>query len=74
MLSINGYYDGREFVPLDNSLPKKNQKVIITILDEFMKPEGDKPFRKYVGKLAPESTREVMEALADCEQVDRDEW
>ena len=74
MLSLNGYYNGHEFVLLDNPLPKKNQKVIITLLDEFLDAGKEKPFRKYLGKLDAESAREVVGTIADCEKVDRDEW
>jgi hypothetical protein len=74
MLSINAYYNGHEYIPLENSSPKKNQKVIITLLEDFMSPGKEKPFRKYVGKLKSEFAHEIMDALADCEKVDIDEW
>ena len=36
MLTLNGYYDGNTVQALEKIQAKKNQKVIITILDEFM--------------------------------------
>lgn len=36
MLAIKGYFNGREFVPLDKANIKPNQKVIITVLDEYI--------------------------------------
>ncbi len=74
MRSINAYYDGHDYIPLDNSYPKKNQRVIITVLDEFVPVEKEKPFRKYVGKLSSLAAREITDAVADCETVDTDEW
>lgn len=74
MQSINGYYNGQEFVPLDNVIPKKNQKVIITFLDDYIDSVKAKPFQKYVGKLDQQSFVEITQALKDCEKVDADEW
>jgi hypothetical protein len=40
MIALNGYYDGKNIIPLDHGKAlRKNQRVIITVLDE--KPEGD---------------------------------
>ncbi len=36
MLALQGYYDGNTVQPLEKIHAKKNQKLIITILDEFM--------------------------------------
>jgi len=36
MVSLNGYYDGNTVQTLEKIQAKKNQKVIITILDEFI--------------------------------------
>jgi len=74
MVSINGYFDGKDFIPLDNALPRKNQKVIITILDEFFYPGNEKPFRKYVGTLQVKDAEDIVNALSDCKQADIDEW
>lgn len=42
MLALQGYYDGQKIQTLETIQAKKNQKVIITVLDEFMeeKPAG----------------------------------
>ena len=74
MLSVNGYFDGQRFVPIDNVFPKKNQKVIITILDDFLNAGNEKPFRKYVGKLQTADAEDIISALSDCEKVDINEW
>ena len=42
MVSLNGYYDGNTVQTLEKIHAKKNQKVIITILDEFMEDSPKK--------------------------------
>lgn len=76
MIAINGYYNGCEYVSLENADVQPYQKVIITILNEFIdkKEAGDKPFLKYVGKLNDESFSEISEVLKDCKKVDINEW
>ena len=39
MLAIHGYYDGTAIRPLEKLNAKPNQRVIITIIDEFIEPE-----------------------------------
>ena len=76
MLSLRGYFNGKEFVPIDKVDIKPNQKVIITILDEYFKIEAkpDKSYKKYVGKLSLESFNEISDALKETDKVDIDEW
>ena len=38
MLAIHGYYDGIVIKPLEKIVAKPNQRVIITIIDEFVNP------------------------------------
>jgi len=38
MLAVQGYYDGAVFKPLEKITAKPNQRVIITIMDEFVEP------------------------------------
>jgi len=75
MNSIYGYYNGKSFVSENHIILPKNQRVLITILEEQKKLKAkEKPYKKYVGKLDAESTKEILEALKDCEKVDYDEW
>lgn len=76
MLALEGYYNGKEFIPLEKVNVKRYQKVIITVLDEFIKNEEvrEKPYKKYVGALSDESFKEIQEALKDTEKVDVNEW
>ena len=39
MLAVQGYYDGVAVRPLEKMPAKPNQRVIITIMDEFVEPE-----------------------------------
>ena len=38
MLAVQGYYDGTTIKPLEKISAKPNQRVIITIMDEFVEP------------------------------------
>ncbi len=40
MLAFQGYYDGTNIQPLEEIKVKRNQRVIITILDDFLEPEA----------------------------------
>ena len=44
MLAVQGYYDGTAIKPLETVIAKPNQRVIITIMDEFLEPA--KPLHK----------------------------
>ena len=76
MLALKGYFNGKDFIPLEKVDIKPNQKVIITVLDEYVdaKKDSEKPFLKYFGKLDTESCNEFEEALKECEKVDFNEW
>ena len=39
MLAVQGYFDGTAIKPLEKLVAKPNQKVIITVTDEFIVPE-----------------------------------
>ncbi len=38
MLAINGYFDGAAVRPLEKIDAKPNQRVMITVMDEFIEP------------------------------------
>lgn len=42
MLALNGYYDGKQIQTFEQVHAKKNQKLIITVLDEFIE---EKPLK-----------------------------
>ena len=46
MLAVQGYYDGAAFQPLEKTKVLPNQKVIITIMDDFVeKPKASEEER-----------------------------
>ena len=63
MLAIQGYYDGVAFQPLEEPKALPNQKVIITIMDEFVqKPkmaEAEQFKKKHLNSDTMEAVNEV---------------
>ena len=43
MLAVQGYYDGMTIKPFEKITAKPNQRVIITIMDEFVDPVKASP-------------------------------
>ncbi len=52
MLALKGYYDGTAVQMLEKINAKKNQKLIITILDEFIEETPKKSTASSRGSLA----------------------
>lgn len=66
MLAVKGFFNGDRIVTLEKLPIKKNQKVIITILDEYeQKEDPQKPHRKFMGMLDNESYKEILAAIED---------
>jgi len=74
MEAVNAYYDGRVFVPTKPVLARKNQRAIITILDEVRENRTKEKLLSRAGTLLEEDYEEFMNALADTERVDENEW
>ena len=51
MQAIQGYYDGVSIRPLEKLIAKPNQRVIITIMDEFVEPAKAVPKKGMRGVL-----------------------
>lgn len=43
MVAVHGYYDGSAIRIPEEIMIRKNQKLIITVLDEFTEPDGARP-------------------------------
>ena len=56
MISVQGYYDGISIKPIEKIKAKQNQRVIITIMDEFM---------DNVARIPQKSMRGALSAYAD---------
>lgn len=52
MLALQGYYDGNAVQTLEKIKAEKNQKLIITVLDEFMDETPKKASTSAKGSLA----------------------
>ena len=52
MIAVQGYYDGANIKPLETIMAKPNQRVIITIMDEFIEPSTDNVKQGMRGVLA----------------------
>lgn len=50
MATIEGYFDGKTFIPLEPHSIKPNQKVQITILDDFLTEEKQKQIEQMRSK------------------------
>ena len=57
-LTVQGYYDGANVVLLEEIAAKPNQKVVVTITDEFIEP-GQRTNKK--------SLRGILSAYADAD-------
>lgn len=60
MLALQGYYDGNTVQPLEKIQAKKNQKLIITILDEFMEETPKTEVHSVRGALSEYAKPELM--------------
>lgn len=52
MIAVSGYYDGVAIKPLEKINVKQNQRVIITIMDEFVVPPSTEKKRSIRGILS----------------------
>ena len=62
MLALQGYYDGEMIQPLEKINAKKNQRLIITVLDDFI-PETPKTEKRRTarGSLAEYANPDLKE-------------
>ena len=75
MLALQGYYDGNMVRTLEKIHAKKNQKLIITVLDEFMDESDSKDEKKFLrkflkltGGIPSAKTYERVISLIDCQE------
>lgn len=50
MLAVTGYYDGTSIQALEEIKAQKNQRVIITIMDDFISPDLTKIKKEKMSK------------------------
>jgi len=51
MEAVNAYYDGQTFVPVKPVKAKKNQRAIVTILDEVQSEKSKERAREAIEKM-----------------------
>ena len=61
MLAVQGYYDGVMVKPLERIIAKPNQRVIITIMDEFVEPDTSIGKKKMRGALSQYADPDLAE-------------
>jgi len=69
MLNANGYFDGNTIRTFDSVNAKKNQKVIITFLDEFI--DEPRPQKKTARGILNEFARTD---IPNIEKHEKDAW
>lgn len=60
MLAFQGYYDGKAVQSLEKIQAKKNQKLIITILDEFVEDMPNTETRSARGSLSEYANPDLL--------------
>lgn len=62
MLALQGYYDGKTIQPLEEMKARKNQKLIITVLDEFIQEApAEEHLQTARGSLAKYANLDLLE-------------
>jgi hypothetical protein len=52
MQAYQGYFDGESFKPLEHIPAKPNQRVIITVMDEYVEPDREARVKSMRGALS----------------------
>ena len=74
MLAVKGYYDGMTIKPLEKILAKPNQRVIITVMDEFVEStatEAKKGIRGILSHYADPSLKEKEKGAWERAMVEK---
>lgn len=61
MVAVQGYYDGLNIQTLEKIQAKKNQRIIITVMDEFVEPKTILASKSMKGALAEYANPELIE-------------
>ena len=74
MLAVQGYYDGMTIKPLEKILAKPNQRVIITVMDEFVESTttvAKKGIRGILSQYADPSLQEKEKGAWERAEVEK---
>ena len=69
MLAVQGYYDGATIQPLETLVAKPNQRVIITVMDEFVEvpPKADEERLREIERLCGSLSKYANPVLMEKE-------
>lgn len=68
MIAINGYYDGSSYVTEGNIAVKPNQRVIITLLDEFI-PVRNKRSLEEIKTYMKKGSRSIPDGISAVDYI-----
>lgn len=68
MTSVYAYYDGKNYITQSNIAIKENQRVIITLLDDFV-PQQRKRSLSEIKKYMNSDTKSVPEGISAVEYI-----
>ena len=68
MIAINGYYDGNSYVTEGNVAVKPNQRVIITLLDDYI-PVRNKRTLEEIKSYMKTGSRSVPDGLSTVDYI-----
>ena len=74
METVQAYYDGSVFVPIEPVSIRINQPVVVTVLDDVRENLTKKTLLSLAGSLSEEGYNDFKRALKDTEEVDVDGW
>jgi hypothetical protein len=74
MQTVKAYFDGNAFIPVGHIQATKNQKAVVTLLDDALQGNTEKTYLRYAGALSDESRSEIEAILQDARRVDINEW
>jgi hypothetical protein len=72
--AVRAYYDGRVFIPTQPVNARKNQSVLVTILDEIQDNATKGILLALAGSFDNCDYDDFITALKDTERVDEHEW
>lgn len=68
MTSVYAYYDGKSYVTQSNIAIKENQRVIITVLDDFIQRRSKRSLSE-IKKYMNRDTKSVPEGISTVEYI-----
>lgn len=72
MMELTGYFDGTVCIPYRKGDLKPQQKVIITVLDEYVPKKRN--LKSFVGKISESDSDMIASTVEQERKVDENEW